>query len=44
MTTENTTPNYKEELQASEENREDKFIADLFDDEGAFGEADCAGL
>lgn len=23
---------------------DDNFINDLFDDEGAFGEADCAGL
>lgn len=23
---------------------DDNFIEDLFDDEGAFGEADCAGL
>ena len=44
MTTDNTTPTYREEIQSNEENRESKFIADLFVDEGAFGEADCAGL
>lgn len=27
-----------------EENLDTDFIEDLFNDEGAFGEADCAGL
>lgn len=44
MNANNTTSTYNELIPVTEENQDGKFIADLFDDEGAFGEADCAGL
>ena len=44
MTTTDNTPNYNEQITLKEESHEGKFIADLFEEDGAFGEADCAGL
>lgn len=35
---------YDYEILPQEENSKTEYIKDLFDEEGAFGEADCAGL
>lgn len=42
-TTDNIT-NPADEVSCPAQEANDNFINDLFDDEGAFGEADCAGL
>lgn len=45
MNTTNLTPDAENTVYASQEsNAAAIYIEDLFNDEGAFGEADCAGL